>query len=91
MTIGVVDECRRLGLGSRLLDYTIDVLNKQWPNCEVLYLHVVDYNDTALKFYLNQKNKFIQHSIIKDHYVIHNKNYDAVLLYRDISRGFNED
>lgn len=27
MTVGVVDECRRMGLGTKLLDHTIKVLN----------------------------------------------------------------
>jgi len=31
MTIGVVDECRRFGLGSKLLDHTIRLLNVKWP------------------------------------------------------------
>jgi len=53
MTIGVVDECRRLGLGTQLLNKAIQVLKKYWSACEILYLHVVDYNESAIRFYLN--------------------------------------
>lgn len=31
MTIGVIDECRRDGLGTKLLDYTIQILLEAWP------------------------------------------------------------
>lgn len=51
MTLGVVDECRRLGLGTMLLNEVIKVINHNWMNCEVIYLHVVDYNETAIRFY----------------------------------------
>ena len=85
MTIGVVDECRRLGLGTQLLNRAIKLLNQQWPTCEVLYLHVVDYNESAIRFYLNCRNKFVKHSVIPDHYFIMNQSYSALLLYRDIS------
>lgn len=85
MTIGIVDECRRLGLGTRLLNHAISLLKLQWPACEIIYLHVVDYNESALRFYLNNRNRFIKHKVINDHYDIKGKNYNAVLLYRDIS------
>ena len=56
MTLGVIDEVRRFGLGSMLLAATEDILREQWPNCIALYLHVVDYNQGAIKFY--QRNGF---------------------------------
>ncbi len=59
MTIGIVDECRRMGLGTKLLDYTIKVLREYWTRCEVIYLHVVDYNETAIRFY--ERNGFVIH------------------------------
>jgi ribosomal protein S18 acetylase RimI-like enzyme len=87
MTIGVVDECRRLGLGTQLLNRAIKLINQQWPACEVLYLHVVEYNESAIRFYLNPRNKFVKHSVLHEHYFIINQNYNALLLYRDISGG----
>ena len=67
------------------------MLKKYWSACEILYLHVVDYNESAIRFYLNQRNKFVKHSVIEDHYVIMNKNYNAILLYRDISKEISQE
>jgi ribosomal protein S18 acetylase RimI-like enzyme len=50
--------------------------------CEILYLHVVEYNETALRFY--ERNKFSTLKRIKNHYVIFEKDYDGYLLYKDI-------
>ena len=83
MTLGVVDECRRLGIGTKLIDETIRVLNQEWKACQVLYLHVVTYNETAIRFY--QRNQFLTLKIEEDHYTIMDKNYNAILLYKDIS------
>ncbi|CDW78806.1 n-alpha-acetyltransferase 60 [Stylonychia lemnae] len=82
MTIGVVDECRRMGLGTMLLREIIKILNQQITACEVIYLHVVDYNETAIKFY--EKNDFRVLKRVKSHYVIFDKTYDGLLLYKDI-------
>jgi ribosomal protein S18 acetylase RimI-like enzyme len=57
MTIGVIDECRRLGLGSILVDKTIEMLQQNWTICEVIYLHVIDYNESAIRFY--ERNHFL--------------------------------
>ena len=84
MTIGVVDECRRFGLGTKLLNYTIDLINKMWTSCDVIYLHVVDYNEAAIRFY--EKNGFRTLKRMKDHYLIFEKEYDALLLYKDITK-----
>jgi ribosomal protein S18 acetylase RimI-like enzyme len=84
MTIGVVDECRRLGLGTKLIDETVRILHRDFPQCSLLYLHVVTYNESAIRFYLNERNGFIRFNEIKDHYVIFEKNYDAVTLYKVI-------
>jgi ribosomal protein S18 acetylase RimI-like enzyme len=85
MTIGVVDECRRFGLGTKMIDHTIKILREQWPRCEVIYLHVVSYNEAALKFY--ERNRFIRHSKIINHYFIMEKDYDAIVLYKDLNQG----
>lgn len=52
---------------------------------------MVDYNESAIRFYLNECNKFVKHSVIEDHYVIMNKNYSAILLYRDISKEASQE
>jgi len=45
-------------------------------------LHVVDYNESAIKFY--EKNNFNVLKRVKSHYVIFDKFYDGLLLYKDI-------
>jgi ribosomal protein S18 acetylase RimI-like enzyme len=82
MTLGVVYECRGLGLGSMLIEEALRVLRASFLTCEVVYLHVVDYNEAAIRFY--ERRGFATLKRIKDHYVIFDKHYDALLLYKDI-------
>lgn len=84
MTIGVIDECRQMGLGTKLLNQTISLLEKQYPDCVAIWLHVIDYNESAIRFYL--KNNFIKFRLLKNHYYIDKKDFDAVMLYRPIGR-----
>ena len=55
-----------------------------YPTCEIIYLHVVDYNETAIKFY--ERNGFVMHRRNKSHYEIFSKSYDALTLYKDIKK-----
>ena len=84
MTIGVIDEARKLGIGSRLLQAMADCMMLQEPAVEALYLHVVIYNLQALAFY--DKNDFKRIGELRDWYEIHGRNYDAVLLYKPIRK-----
>lgn len=87
MTIGVLDECRKLGIGSFLLENTIKKIleHKEWQNqVQFIYLHVAIYNESAIKFYL--KNGFCKHKTLKEWYQIFEKPYDAVLLFRKINQ-----
>ena len=84
MTIGVIDECRQMGLGSQLLAHNISLLEQNAPNCVAIWLHVIDYNHSAIKFY--EKNGFLNYGRLKRHYTIAKKDYDAILLYRPIGR-----
>jgi ribosomal protein S18 acetylase RimI-like enzyme len=84
MTIGVIDEVRKLGIGSNLLQAMADCVILQERAIEALYLHVVIYNSQALAFYA--KNDFKRIGQLKNWYEIQGKNYDAVLLYKPIRR-----
>jgi RimJ/RimL family protein N-acetyltransferase len=44
-----------------------------------MYLHVVTYNEAAMRFY--GKNGFSNAQHIKEHYTILERDYDAFLLY----------
>ena len=83
MTLGVIDECRKLGIGTMLLEETYRQVRYFYPECNLIYLHVVDYNKSAIKFYIN-KNNFIEMGREENHYEIFNKEYDALILYREI-------
>lgn len=47
----------------------------------MLYLHVVDYNSSAIAFYL-VKNEFELLRVEKNHYEIFEQEYDALTLYK---------
>lgn len=49
MTLGVLAPYRGLGIGTKLLDYVLDVSSKQ--NVTEIYLHVQTNNDDAIGFY----------------------------------------
>jgi ribosomal protein S18 acetylase RimI-like enzyme len=80
MTLGVIDECRKFGLGTALLNETFRHVFDKYTECQIIYLHVVDYNHSAINFYLD-KNNFIECKRETDHYTIFDKDYDALLLY----------
>lgn len=83
MTIGVLDECRKLGIGSFLLQSTLRALSShpEWQTqVKFIYLHVADYNDSAIRFY--DKNGFDKLKVLKEWYTIFEKPYDAILLFK---------
>lgn len=83
MTIGVVDECRKLGIGTYLLQSTMETVMRsdKWKDsCKFIYLHVASYNEVAIKFY--RKNGFIKCKTLKEWYEIFKEPYDAILLYK---------
>lgn len=57
MTLGVVDECRRMGLATKLLELTISYIQYTQPLCKLIYLHVITYNEAAIRFY--ERNDFV--------------------------------
>jgi ribosomal protein S18 acetylase RimI-like enzyme len=78
MTFGVIDECRNMKLGTKLIDKLVSEVRK--VNTAVLYLHVVDYNKTAIGFY--QKNGFKDVTTIKNYYNINGDIYDTKVMIR---------
>ena len=81
MTLGVLDECRKLGIGSLLLERTYKEIAYNFNECEIIYLHVVDYNQAAIKFY-QKKNDFKYLKVEKNHYEIFDKEYDAEIYFK---------
>ena len=88
MTIGVLDEYRQMQIGSKILDNIYNIAIKD-DLCYGIYLHVIYYNKTAIKFY--EKNKFKKVKVIKDYYDINDKKYDAIVYFRIITRKEKDD
>lgn len=79
MTIGVLDECRRMGLGSILLRKIVKACLDD-SLCVCIYLDVVTYNEAAIKFY--KKNNFVETNEIKNYYHIGEEVYDSKVFCR---------
>lgn len=73
MTFGVVDELRRLGIGSKLLKQCIETGREKIPNCKGVSLHVIEYNKSAIAFY--KKQGYTQIGCNKEYYSIKGKRH----------------
>ena len=51
MTLGTTREFRRCGLGSVLVNRVVDTIEQKEEECGALYLHVITYNDGAIRLY----------------------------------------
>jgi ribosomal protein S18 acetylase RimI-like enzyme len=76
MTLGSSEKFRGRGLGSKLINECINIC-EQVPSCGVIYLHVITYNSTAIRFY--ERLGFHRIKEIKDYYTIHNESYNCYL------------
>ena len=88
MTIGVLDEFRKMNIGSNLLNY---IYNNalEIDGCIGVYLHVIYYNEAAIKFY--QKIKFKKVNKIDNYYCFNGKYYDSYVFFRIISKNEKEE
>ena len=75
--IGVIDEYRKLSIGTRLLELFVEEVKKR--NGVAVYLNVVTYNKTAIKFY--DSNKWHFYGIEKNYYRINGKSFDSRIYY----------
>ena len=89
LTLGVVDELRGHGIGRRLLEDGIRKVQEIDRDCRVVYLHVIEYNEAAKKFYLREK--FIEFRRYRDFYFFDGKVFDGVLLYKPVGGGFDRE
>ena len=84
MTIGVLDGCRQMNIGSNIIDNIFKIALKN-DLCYAIYLDVICYNKVAIKFY--EKNNFKKVKEIKDYYDFDGKKYDGHVYLRIISRN----
>lgn len=94
MTLGTVTEYRNAGLGSALVKW-VEALVQEDSACGGVYLHVITYNDTAIRFY--ERLGFYRVEEIPDYYDIDGKKYASYLYakyfngnrgHRDVLRVF---
>ena len=88
MTIGVLDECRQLHIGSKLINKIIEI-GMSDNICVGIYLDVVYYNSSAIKFYEN--NEFKKVATIKNYYDINDNLYDCEVFLRIFTRKEKDD
>ncbi len=79
LSLGVIDECRRLRIGSLILNEIIRISNMDY-NCLGIFLHVVVYNLTAIKFY--EKHHFEEINHLYNYYYIEGNYYDSKVMGR---------
>lgn len=82
-TIGVVDEFRKLGAGRLLIEKTIGIMKKK-ENCVGLFLHVIEHNQSAIRFY--KKINFLEGGVIQNYYTINDAKFDAFLFFKVLRR-----
>ncbi|MCQ2817671.1 MAG: GNAT family N-acetyltransferase, partial [archaeon] len=80
-TLGVINEYRNLGVGKALVEKFLEIVKEH--NCLAAFLHVIDYNQGAQKFY----EKLGWNRIAEPHsnyYYINDTYFDAVVFYKII-------
>ena len=76
-SLGVIDEYRRLGVGTRLTEIFIEEVKKR--DGVAIYLSTLAYNNSAIKFFENNQWHF--YNTMEQYYRMNEKNYDAIIYY----------
>ena len=76
-SLGVIDEYRKLSVGSRILELFIEEMKKR--SAVVLYLNIIMHNNAAIKFI--ESNNWHFYGIEKNHYRYRDNLYDSKLYY----------
>lgn len=77
LTLGIVDGFRRRGLARELLERSIRHVDDHMPHVQAVYLHVVTYNDAAIRLY--ESMNFLRIAHFKQFYFLHGSSYDSYL------------
>lgn len=76
-SLGVIDEYRKLGVGTRLLELFTEEMKKR--NVVVLYLNIILHNDSAIKFI--EANNWHYYGNQKNYYKYNENLYDSKVYY----------
>ena len=83
MTIGVLDEFRKMKIGSNIVERIINI-GLSDKLCIGIFLDVIYYNYSAIKFY--KRNEFKKVKTNKNYYNLNGTKYDADVFLRIFSR-----
>ena len=84
LTIGVVDELRRRGIGRVMLREGVRRVAEVDRSCLVIYLHVISYNQSAIELYKSER--FTEFDWYESFYFFNGQSYDGILYYKLIDR-----
>lgn len=77
LTLGVADGFRRRGLATELLKRSVEHVDREMAHVQAVYLHVVTYNEPAIRLYEGQRFDRIKH--FEKFYFLHGRHYDSFL------------
>lgn len=87
MTLGVRDDYRQRGLGTRLMDECCQRVVEPDPQCGAIFLHVITYNQPAIRFY--ERLEFRRIDELPDYYQIEKIHYNCYLYARFFHGNYN--
>ena len=76
-SVGVIDEYRKLSVGTKLLEMFIEEMKKR--NCVAIYLNIIEHNSSAIKFI--EANNWHFYGIARKYYRYNEKLYNARVYY----------
>jgi histone acetyltransferase MCC1 len=82
LTLGVIDELRKMGIANKLLEKGLTQVTACDPGCRVVYLHVIEYNKPAFSLY--RKLGFHEYDTYSNFYIIDSVGYGGTLFYKPI-------
>lgn len=76
-TIGVIDEFRKMKIGTTLLQQFMNEMTQR--NCIALFLHTIEHNLSSIHFF--EKNNWNHGGVIPKYYYMNNTHFEAEVFY----------
>ncbi|CAE7749517.1 MCC1 [Symbiodinium sp. CCMP2592] len=80
LTLGVAEAFRRRGLAKELIRRSLEYVERDLPEVQAMYLHVVTYNEAAILLY--ESCSFLRIEYFPSFYFLHGRHYDSYLYAR---------
>lgn len=84
LTLGVIEAYRNLGIAASLIREVIKYASSI-PNCRATYLHVISYNNPAIRLYNKMSFKCVRR--LQGFYLINGQHYDSYLFVYYVNGG----